>query len=75
MNMLENKEIRVTATNEIDAVRALRDDELDAVSGGAVITVAVSPTGCNTAIGIEGKGVLVFSNGCAGPPTAHWIPA
>jgi hypothetical protein len=71
MNMLENKEIRVTATNEIDAVRALRDDELDAVSGGeGTVTVCQ-----DTAITFEGKGTLLMTTGCNGYPTAIWIPA
>ena len=59
------------ATNEIDAVRALRDDELDAISGGEG-TVSVCQ---DTAITFEGKGMLVMSTGCGGYPTARWFPA
>jgi hypothetical protein len=78
MNMLENKEIRLT-TNEIDAdLRVLRDDELDAVSGGeGEVTVCHTSV---TSIDINGKGTLSFftttcEGGVGGISTAKWTPA
>jgi hypothetical protein len=70
----------IETTNEIDTdFRALRDDELDAVSGGQGVDVCYSSNA--TSIVFKGVGTLTFSTDyCGEPPrrgypTARWSPA